>query len=89
MTLATVELEDMEYTDYVECAKQLLPTLQVHVYSRVCMYMYMYMYVYILYVNVYMYNVHTVCSNSLKINSCIFRVDTYIPRECICIYTYM
>ena len=30
VTLATIELEDLEFTDYVECAKQLLPSLQVH-----------------------------------------------------------
>ena len=29
VTLATLEPEDVLYTDYVECARQLLPTLQV------------------------------------------------------------
>ena len=29
VTLATLEPEDVEFTDYVECARQLLPDLQV------------------------------------------------------------
>jgi 5'-nucleotidase len=28
VTLATIELEELEFTDYVECARQLLPSLQ-------------------------------------------------------------
>ena len=27
VTLATIDLEDLEFVDYVECARQLLPTL--------------------------------------------------------------
>lgn len=29
VTLATCEVEDLDFTDYVECARQLLPSLQV------------------------------------------------------------
>ena len=32
VTLATIEPEDVRFTDYVECAKQLLSTLQVYTY---------------------------------------------------------
>ena len=28
VTLATIEPEDLEYTDFVDCARQLLPALQ-------------------------------------------------------------
>ena len=31
-TLATIELEELEFTDYVECARQLLPSLQDQVH---------------------------------------------------------
>ena len=37
MTLATIEPEDVEFTDYVECARHLLPTLQVHVHVYIYM----------------------------------------------------
>ena len=67
VTLATLEPDDVIYTDYVETAKRLIPELQneVHVY----MYMYMYMYMYIYYDTSYyniiiVYRVHYFRNNS-------------------------
>lgn len=36
VTLATIEPEDIDYTDYVQTAKQLVPELQEEVYSCQC-----------------------------------------------------
>ena len=44
VTLATIEPEDVVFTDYVECARQLIPSLQVqYKLLYMCIYVYMYM----------------------------------------------
>ena len=38
-TLSTISPEDVDYTDYVECAQLLVPQLHAEVYCLVYMYM--------------------------------------------------
>lgn len=61
VTLATLEPDDVIYTDYVETAKRLIPELQ----NEVHVYMYMYIYYDTSYYNIIIvYRVHYFRNNS-------------------------